>query len=79
MRSYKELPTPKSFGLPLRKEKARHLLQQLFSTRDLEDSYYMLLHLGTRKFRDYLVTWICQVPNIEAFLTRELRGAPFEP
>ncbi|KAB2597328.1 hypothetical protein D8674_000248 [Pyrus ussuriensis x Pyrus communis] len=39
----------------------------------------MLLHLGNQKFRDYLVTWICQVPNREAFLTRELRGALFVP
>ncbi|KAB2634875.1 hypothetical protein D8674_038073 [Pyrus ussuriensis x Pyrus communis] len=39
----------------------------------------MLLHFDTQKFRDYLVEWIFQILNREAFLTRELKGALFVP
>ena len=77
------------FGEPLRKENGEVLFGKLAtsktpplstpSTGDLGDSYHIPLHLGTRKFHDYSMTWIFQVPNREVFLTREIKGALLQP
>ncbi|KAM2767234.1 hypothetical protein COP1_023056 [Malus domestica] len=39
----------------------------------------MIPHFGTKKFRDYSMAWILQVPNRGASLTRELKGSLFVP